>query len=199
MPNITANKSIHRYGEIPIPQFTSDVPAVWSANSGTLLSDDSPRTVYNGTDFLTVVYLEVANEFRQVTVTATDAGSAEDTAPLTVYGTFPTILNWGFKRIDEEAALVSLAEDGVTANVRYKNSSAVVGFEAAPVNRSLIDWEEFNAFRAHHRLHLPFFLFDPVDETWHKVRFDQKRFEVERQGYNRHNFPVLMRQYAGPL
>jgi hypothetical protein len=191
------SKTVHRFGETPPPLFTALQAARWTTTSGVLLTSASPRTVYNGTDYRTTIYLEPANETRQVTVTATTAGAEVGQATIRVYGTFPLSPEWGYKLIVEEPAVISLAEDKVTAKVRYKGDP-VDGFEFTILDRELAEDVTFAAFRAHHRIDLPWYFTDPETGTSYKLRFDQLRFEGERFN-DRNNRSVLARKYSGGI
>jgi hypothetical protein len=192
-PAVTRTKSVHRYAETPLPQITAGSAVVWSTTSGTLLTDDDPRTVYDGVSSVASVFLEPLNETRAVTVTASGVGSAV----VQVYGTFPLSPDWGYKPIIEEPANVSQAEDQVTFKVKYKGDP-VTAFEFTLTDRSVDDDETFADFRAHHRLHLPWYFTDPETGVSHKLRIDQKRFEAERFS-DRNNRSVLARKYSGAI
>lgn len=197
VPVITPTKTVHVYGELPLPHYTADQAVVWVTGSGVLLTSVSPRVIYNGTDFRVTIWLEPANQTRLVTVRGGNSlGEATDVA-LQVYTAFLISPDWGYKQIVDEPAVVSQAEDGVTFKVRYKGDP-VVGYEFTLSDRSLIDWEEFEAMRAHLRLHLPFFFTDPETGVTHKLRWDQKRFETVRN-FDSNSWNGLARKYSGPL
>ena len=195
-PVITLSEASHIYGNT-LTLFTADQASRWSANSGVLLVSVSPRTVYDGVTLRATIFLEPANQTRGVTVTATNASSQATATTIQIYGAFP-ILNWGYKPKVSVPAVISLAEDKVTAKVRYKGGD-VWGFEFTLTNRALVDWAAFEAFRGFHRIHLPWYFTDPESGISYKLRFDQLDYETDRKDCDQNDFNCLARQYSGAV
>lgn len=199
---LTPTTSDFRYGETPIPSITASSPARFTTTAGTLLTSVSPRVVYVPGAYVSLIHLEPDNRTRQITLVGTTAGSLVDDVVIEVTATLNEVSvngfwgDWGFKEKKKEPATVSLGADGLTQKVRYKGA-IVPSWELTPMDRDLVDWEELDAFREFHRLHLPFYIEQPVTEQLLKVVFDQLEYESVFNSHTSIGTSMLVKKYGG--
>jgi hypothetical protein len=192
----------YRYGVPPIPSITPSSPAAFTTSSGTLLTSVSPRVVYTPGTLVSLVHLEVTNRTRSIVVVGTNASAEVDDVAIQVTAVLNEISvdgfwgDWGFKEKGKEPAVVSVGADGLTQKVRYKGAT-VPSWELTPTDRDLVDWAEVKAFRAHHRLHLPFYIIQPVTEEEVKVVFDQLEYESAFDSHTSISTALLVKKYGG--
>jgi hypothetical protein len=178
--------------------FSAPSAVVWSTNVGTLFTDAAATIPYDGVSARATIYLKANNK----TATGSVTGGA-DTATVAVTGVFPLTPDWGYKVLTFVPGVVSTAEDRVTTKVRYKGGD-FYGVQFTMTRRTAAAWSAFEAFRAHHRLHLPWYFTDPETGIRYRLKFDQSDYEAERSNagrgiYDDNNFNCLARKYSGSL
>lgn len=194
-PVVTSNYAEYRFGQPgAYPAFNSDVPAIFSTDAGTLYTPPTPPlTPYTG-GYTQDVNLGVPNETRLITVTATSLGAEVGAKVLQVYATLGLTPDKPVEVVDEEAALKTYAADKKTFEVKYFGTGTVGKWSLNFTARPNAEYDALRAFKALHRLHVPFYLVEGIFNETLLVCFDS---EVKRTGggVNLIDFSVIVRQY----
>lgn len=166
--SVTQNKTVHRSGDTPLPNFT-EVGRVgthvdWTTSSGTL-------SVLTGD----VTVLTPLNRTELITVTALDKNSSNVTLStviksVQVYGTFPLQPNYPYDVEFDDKTLVSIAEDG-TAVFRVK-SPIRRSWQLSMPNRPFTEYSLLNPFYQYHKKFREFYYYDLAINELILVRFD---------------------------